>query len=393
MNSLMQKQLFSIVLFLTVVNSLLVSQSDQFIRGYYITNQQDTVWGYIEDRHPQLQTNSFLFKTSIEDKTSKSFDASEVEQYYYAPKIHYRSLAIRQNGREETKFLRQLVSGYAELYQLQAAGPSIYLLQLASGESLQLERKDSIVKDHVKLDREYLGKMKYLFQDCARLLEDKRRVDFTQGMLARYVYNYNRCAHSDQPTEIYTEGRKLRFGLGAYAGLNNNQIKSFNGLFSYEANEPGWTAGLWVEAFFFRQVSLRTGIHYNTYSSETARDFSFGTDYFTRKFTSIEIPLNIKLQFGNRKISPYIYAGMNLPIRIDLMQHYRRFELDTWTIDRKEKLQLSGYLFRFNGGIGTSFRFTDHFRIFLNLDYDYKDMKIGYTYHMQRFALTTGILF
>ncbi|PHN05784.1 porin family protein [Flavilitoribacter nigricans] len=390
----MKRYFFFLMCLLFIINRGVTQEPGPFVPGYYITSNQDTIFGFINNRYQPIQANTFFYKPTLDTKDNRKLVPEAITRIYYEPNFHYRSMTVTKSGKEKIVFMRQLVSGYAELYQELGPGQPIYVLTLESGEEVQLERQDSIIEDHVKLDREYLGKMKYLFRDCPSIVQNYRRINYTQEMLARLVHNYNRCAHADENSELYINRQKLRVSIGVQAGISHTMAEGSSGTLAFEGDGSGWNAGLLAEFYFLRQVALRTGLTYFTYAAETMKEFSFGTDYFKHEVSSLEIPVNIKFQFNQRKFTPYLYGGMNIPLTFGVREKFRRFAFGTLSIDRDRDLFKETILFTINGGVGINYRVFDRSLLFINLDYDYKDVGLNTgSFRPQRFTLSAGIFF
>lgn len=385
---------FFLILFYLSLNipTILSAQSNEFVPGYYITLKQDTVRGYIQDRSKVNQSNSFLFKADIEQKDTRQLTPSEVWSYYYSPDFYFKAQKITLGDKQEQRFLQKLVEGYAELYQDNSLSSSIYILEKKSGERIQLEKKDTITQGRLKPDKDYVGQIMYLFRDCKALLKNAPRMNYTQSSLARIVHNYNKCAHTEQESHLLTTSRKLNIKPGIQLGFTNFNSGSSNIL--DKGKSDGFAIGLILELSYFRRLSLRTGLNYYSYNTEASFEYSQGIDVFKYMFNIMEVPLTIKYQFGNRKIDPYLYGGINLPLQFKLRKNSTRIEQGEILRSDDQDIFSEQYYFIGVLGVGTNINLTKDLDVLLNFEYDYKAMFISTNENIypQRLTLSAGII-
>ena len=371
-NHTMNKKMFFLIKCFVWFSVLsLHAQSGEFLEGGFVTLSGERVNGFIQDRPKNSQNDAFYFKSNPEDSPQR-YTPQEVSEFFYAPNFKFRSLTVKIDGREEQKFLRQLVSGYAELFEYDDNNPR-YLLITPAGGSVQLEKRDSVIAgSRIYRDKRYEGLMKYLLKDCQQLITANNRIEFTQGALSSYVHRYNKCAHPEIPSEVLTTPRRLHVGLGVHGGWNSINMVGNN----YNAALPqgkgtgnGFQTGLLVQLSYFNRIALRTGIFYHDYDFTLIGPYSLGEYHYRHAFRSIDIPVNVRYSFSNGKVRPYVYGGIKVPIFLDktlTTQQIRQGNIESENVTDIEIVQS----FIFNAGLGTTLPLPANMEVNLNFGYE-----------------------
>ncbi|MEZ4990364.1 MAG: hypothetical protein R2824_08125 [Saprospiraceae bacterium] len=378
----MKTALFFVVALILSMAGTLSAQSNEYLQGYFVTTPGDTTHGYIQDRTKISMSEGFSFKTDLQHIDGRQYGPEEVISYAYEPNFRFQSMSIEQNGRQKRVFMRQLVTGYASLYEYNSVEDPLYLLTKATGESVQLEKKDSIINGRLKEDKQYIGKMMYLFQDCGQFLKTQQRIEFTQAMLSRFVRQYNTCVRPEEESRLLTTPRKLRFDAGITAAKSTltSTINNYNAApQDRDGKGDGYQLGLLVNLSYFEKIALRTGVVYHNFNFEHHHPYSFGDDNYFHYIKSLEIPLNLQYRFSTGRISPYIYGGIKVPFFLEKTLRTQRVELGSVIRDENSDIEISG-MFIFNGGVGVAMKVLDSREIHLTLGYDqwnvdYKDVR------------------
>lgn len=378
----MKTFLFLPIIFVLGLPLTLTAQTNEYLPGYFVTTAGDTTHGYIQDRPKISMSESFYFKTDVQQTEGRAYRPDEVISFAYEPNFQFQSMTIQRDGKQQRVFMRQLVTGYASLYEYNNVESPLYLLTKETGESVQLEKKDSIINGRLKEDKKYVGKMMYLFQDCGQFIKSQQRVDFTQAMLSGFVRKYNRCVRPQEESRLLTTPRKLRLNVGAVAGRST--LKSYiNGYNQNPQNPPGkgdgYQLGLLADVYYFERIALRTGLVYHNFNFEHHQPYSFGDYNYFHYIRAIEIPLNLRYNFTNGRIKPYVYGGFKAPIFLEKTLRSQRVELGSVARDEEDDIEI-GRLLVFNGGVGMAFKVLDSREVHLHLGYDqwyveYKDVR------------------
>lgn len=376
-----------------IAGAPLTAQTGEYVRGGYVSLSGDTTHGYIQDRLKVSQSNAFMFKADLAQTSPQQFSPEQVHSFFYDPNFSYRSLPITIEGKTELKFLRQLVTGYAGLYEYNTVSDPVYVLTKASGEVVQLEKRDRIEDGQLKSDKGYEGLIRYTLRDCESLILRGGRIEFTQGALTSYVRRYNQCAHPETATQSLTIPRRLLVNFGVLAG--KDFIKSIAN--NYNAAQPvskgngdGIQAGLLVHLSYFENLAFRTGVIYHRFEFTQQTPYSLGTLIHISQFEQLDIPLNLRYQFGKGKVSPYFFGGTKIPVYLkkDLITQRVKLigEVENTTVDMEIYKS-----FRFNGGIGTRLKFIPGTNVDLSLEYEQINGELNDARHFETNAILVSL--
>lgn len=215
----------------------------QFIPGYYVTDQGDTIRGKIDQLASSRTPRDIQFQvdgktTTFNAKTARGFGIDKGANYYR----HYVTYSTRpvdinllRSGDFEDKtitdtaFLSKMVSGKWSLYALYA-GRFIYFIQHENDPLQELQYQvylsgDQQYYDEKNIFRNQLNNLMSAQMDAA-LLQRLERTNYTGTELTSFVKRINRAAGSQSVVAGAGPGRKLfHFYGGVGYSFNRFSIK------------------------------------------------------------------------------------------------------------------------------------------------------------------------
>ena len=390
----------SIYVFLTIVFFLLATysgnaQSNEYLKGYIITINQDTIEGYIKDEKRTAISQSFYFKKQKSQLAEKK-TTSEVKGFFMAASFHFEAIDFEINGSTEKRFLRKLVDGATKLYQYYDESAYDYVVVKQSGKSLQITKKDTIINRKIIVDSKYLGQLKNFFRDCPTVPSVKS-LKWNKKSLVKFVTDYDSCVNPDQAVANLSKGRRLKIKVGAQVGIRflNADISGIQGgEKAYEDDIRVFQFGGLVSLAYFDRLTLQVGATYNTYDTEGLVEFTIGTFSLMRNIKNIEIPINVKYNlFTNKKLVPYVIAG----VRPGIFLSGEEIEIETRVgVPTTNSFDLDyDHVFGINLGIGLSYKITESLEGQLEFGYDSLGMniKVNQDITFKGFALNTKVFF
>jgi len=370
----------SIYVFLTIVFFLLATysgnaQSNEYLKGYIITINQDTIEGYIKDEKRTAISQSFYFKKQKSQLAEKK-TTSEVKGFFMAASFHFEAIDFEINGSTEKRFLRKLVDGATKLYQYYDESAYDYVVVKQSGKSLQITKKDTIINRKIIVDSKYLGQLKNFFRDCPTVPSVKS-------------LKWNKKSLS--------KGRRLKVKIGAQVGIRflNADISGIQGgERAYEDDIRVFQFGGLVSLAYFDRLTLQVGATYNTYDTEGFVEFTIGTFSLMRNIKNIEIPINVKYNlFTKKKLVPYVIAG----VRPGIFLSGEEIEIETRVgVPTTNSFDLDyDHVFGINLGIGLSYKITESLEGQLEFGYESLGMNLNINQGIifRGFALNTKVFF
>ncbi|NJL75020.1 MAG: hypothetical protein HC892_08280, partial [Saprospiraceae bacterium] len=193
--------------------STLIAQSGEYLKGYIITNNQDTISGYVQDDLKYKLSNQINFKTKLQQASPVVYTPSELTSVFFEPSFFLVSKVFVQGDSTVIRFARKLVDGYATLYEYAMATDQIlYLIIKENGEQIQLDKPESFLAK----DQKYIGKLKYIFRDCPKMANlSYQTVPYQSPSLTEQTIRYNQCVKPEivaSDLNIKTK-TKVNYGL------------------------------------------------------------------------------------------------------------------------------------------------------------------------------------
>lgn len=142
------------------------AQSGNYFKGYIVTVSQDTIQGYIRDDSRRKIAQNVYFKRN-ENGQEEVFTPNEVKLFFYEPSFHFEAIKVNIENDEVKQFIRKLVNGTTDLYQIVTAKRQLeYVFVKGSGESIQIRKQDQVSTSQLKSDSKYNSLLKSFLKDC-----------------------------------------------------------------------------------------------------------------------------------------------------------------------------------------------------------------------------------
>ena len=158
----MQERKLIIIAFLLLTVSTVWAQRD-FRKGYIITNQQDTIYGWIDYRGDIRNAKICSFKQT-ENGQATDYTPSDIAAYRFNDSKFYVSKNIGATDAPKQVFLEYLVNGLAKLYYYRYDNRADHYYIEKDGQvvELKMEVKEVVIdgKNHIKTTRPYIGVLK-----------------------------------------------------------------------------------------------------------------------------------------------------------------------------------------------------------------------------------------
>lgn len=144
--------------------SILIAQTN-FVKGYYITNTQDTVHGYIDYRSERRNYELCIFKGDLESKSMK-FLPQNILGFTVDDKDFYELHSFKnRRGEELLGFFKVVLRGRLTLLRYH----SKYFVKNLGGEIFEISKQNVISDGKIRTDYFGLGMLKVLMKDCGEI--------------------------------------------------------------------------------------------------------------------------------------------------------------------------------------------------------------------------------
>lgn len=245
---------------LTVIAISLNAQTD-FLPGYYISMQFDTIYGEIDNRGDLRNSHLCTFRPG-EGMEPVSFEPGDIYAYRFSEGgKYYISKQVNIEDEEQTVFLEFLVNGISNLYYYRGEGLDRYYLE--SGDGLMTELSNEFIEfqvdgvDYGRFTNLFVGQMKASFGDCQEIQPKLDQATFSHKSLIKLTSQYHDYVCYDEQCLIYEKPTPaVQVSGGPYAGIiaSTLDFPEFKGDFDADGSYKWY--------------------HYYTFSKET--DYMFG---------------------------------------------------------------------------------------------------------------------
>lgn len=291
---------------LTVLTFSLNAQTD-FLPGFYITNQFDTIYGEIDNRG-DIRNSQICTYRSSEETESVAFKPGEIIEYrFLGGGKYYISKEVNINEELRLVYLEFLVNGISNLYYYRGEGSDRYFIESEDGHFTQLTNNmiefsiDGV--DYARKSKLYVGQMKANFGDCPELQSKLDRAQFSHNSLIQltseyhdYVCDGEKCIIYEKPLPV------IRVTGGPYVGF----IRSSLDFPSYEGSDMD-----------FNSDASYKWYHYYTFQKQT--DLVLGLRFrFTLPRASEKLALIFLAEYSQSEYSAYTEDQTNPGLLIQM---------------------------------------------------------------------------
>jgi len=381
-----------LILILGTFLSLNAFSQQNFIPGYVVTMDGDTLQGQIDYRNWDKNPDKITFRQ--EGKTTstqyspldiKSFKANDE---VYVSAVVKSSVSSRKAGNlgdetelktaTDTTFLQTLIQGDKSLYYLKNRRgiENFYIGRNGQYDLLVYNVYKSNKENKVRINKRYVGQLVLYFNNAPSVRQQIQRTDYTKTSLKNLFLTYYKQSSTAPKFQKKKDKGSVEYGIVAGATIStvkfggNDMVYLTSADISPSVNPTG---GLFLDFILPRSQgkwSIYNELNYNSYQLSTDYNGYYHDIYYTEQinaeFAFSYLSLNNMVRFRYPVKSCYLYfnAGFSNGIIIDETNHKTdvgRFETtESKGLDDIKKHDV-GYI----GGIGMQYH---HF----SLDARYK---------------------
>lgn len=332
-----------IITTLMVIHTIFSYCQSDFQPGYIITNDGDTLHGYVDFRGEDYNARKCAFRLSSEGPTT-TYSPGEITAYHILGGRYYISADIVVDDEEYAVFLEQLVDGKASLYalapgiiigreEMYASARKLFFLETAEHGLQILENTETIIKregqfkwvnntavktsnSYVKVGHEYIAILKVNFQDQFELMDEIERTKFEQADLIRITTKYHELACPDEACIIYSkEGPKIKNRIAFIAGTHTSMLKISDPWVSDETGNilchsaTGYVAGFQIESYsagFYERFFSRISILY----SEVTHEYADAGSESHIKYSTFHLGMSLNYMYPRYRLKPFAGVGV-----------------------------------------------------------------------------------
>ncbi|MDH5382872.1 MAG: hypothetical protein OEW75_18600 [Cyclobacteriaceae bacterium] len=327
-----------------------------FLEGYYVNNEGDTIRGLIDYRNWKETPQFFTFKKSINSEREKidlsgaiMFSVSE-ENYILAQVDVMVSNRDRDYSQEampiiirEEVFIQLLISGEKNLYyygdhfgrkNFYFFDDGIYKLFIYK-KYISRESTGTFSRENKK----FIGQLNNYLGDCQAIPSITKDLNYNKLSLKNAFKKYYSCI-STEP-EYFKKGDEEKYNLGIFGGYSRAQYNnSLNYLNTKYSPSNSITFGVNVERVWKRKNEKWSGInsiYYTSFSTDWKRfyytDINNSTMYYyQKKFGYVKTNHMIRYKIPIGKTQFFINEGINTGLTIKRKYTYEETRVVDSTI-------------------------------------------------------------
>ena len=303
----MKKRIFFTFLFLSIYLTATFAQGN-FRRGFIITNEGDTVSGWIDFGTDAQNMHICNFRETEMGATRAFFPGQIFGYRFYKEGKFYISREIVINDEPRTVFLEFLLQGNMNLFYYidvsQHKQTEYYFFEDQSGRMIALtKRPDEIISTgggitRVNEDFRYQGVIRYLFSEHESIAQRADRVRFNHQSMINIAQQYHNLTSQTGEESIIFETKEVR---------KRHRFSIYGGTM-----------------VFSDVIPPLVGVRVSVFSSDVNRNLSFQTDVGVSRvdaqnahslqnlggiFYLFPIQLGIKYAFGKHDARPTLGLG------------------------------------------------------------------------------------
>jgi len=176
-----------------------------FRPGYVLTNNNDTIKGFIDFRNNDKNSKKCVFRKDLKTEV-QTYSPGEIKEYRISNGKYFVSREVVIKERKEQFFLEYMVDGITDLYYYWNEGPH-YMIEKKNGEIFELtnEEKSVIIdgKEHLHKTHSYTGWLKVIFQDCPQIFPMIDKAPLENKSLIQITKKYHEYVCDDDKCIIY----------------------------------------------------------------------------------------------------------------------------------------------------------------------------------------------
>ena len=378
-----------LVIIFLVCQFSLHGQSDDFIKGYVITNSEEKIEGLLREYSDKELSDVIEFKIS-KDSNTIYYRPDDLGSFFIEPSNYFESISISGNTNQRL-FIRKILEGQTSLFRYPLNQETEYILKKQNGEFLHISKNDKVTHNSIEYDVKYIGKLKSFLSDCKAFFKIKNII-WHENKLIELVSNYNNCVDPNSESIDLNAKKKPKFGFGGLLGAkyvnmipaHRTGIVARGSINQIPAKELVLSPQIGLVGYmqFYNRYFLQLGLTYSYYQG-TFRDREVLT--INQSLNFLEIPISLRYNFTSRKRTFFLMAGTTRDI---LLSHSTEVDFPPsatsarifYTFNKKYAIDL-------HGGFGYEFEFSEG--LFVNFELLY--LRANLKYDSDRGTITNGI--
>ncbi len=371
------------IIFIGVLISHTSFAQENYLPGYVVTLEDDTIRGTIDYRNWKKNPDKIKFVERLNDQlfiyTPLDINGFGIADEIYISAVLDVEVSPRKTNQlnisselkiqSDTIFLQTIIQGKKSLYYNNSSINKNLYVKNNTGFDLLVYKKyvaESVIKENEK----YIGQLSLYLHDCPSIQSKLKHVNYSKESLEKLFIFYYGCMQSGM--EFHKEVEKTSTEIGVLAGVSLTSLKFQSGSYDYLTKADyiqsiNFTAGLFLDIILprnQRKWSIYNELIFTSYEVKGSYNDFVNDERYTITYTEIGysyLKMNnmIRLKYPVGSYFVYINAGISNGFAIS-ETNYKRDEIKLYSteiieegkaMDDTRKYE-QGYIF----GLGTKFK-------------------------------------
>jgi len=252
----------SIIILVFILGIFQVNAQNDFRKGYIITNNNDTLYGFIDYRGNASNAHECIYKPDLQAE-KLNYTPVDIKGYRFTDSKFYVSRYINTGEKEEHIFLEFLINGIVNVYYYRDFKREHYLIEKDKGQFLNLkdEPKEVTVGStmYIRESKKFRGILKYLLNDSPKIGSEIDNTELNHKSLIKLVNDYHYQVCNDRSCIIYErKPTKIKIGFGPLLGYNTEILSAHNSTFDdlYYFKNSNFSVATYPSFGFFFKVNI-----------------------------------------------------------------------------------------------------------------------------------------
>lgn len=178
--------------FFLLLNVFVQAELKNYQSGYIITLKQDTVYGMIDFKTDEQNSEKCSFKR-VDSSKEEVYLPGDIVGYRFSDNgKYYISRRVTIEDSELTIFLEYLIQGLMNVYYYKKNEQSYYFFEKEDGYMEMITKEpEKIVKGRFVESKRYDGQLRYLFQNQIPAKYNNKLIDYNQKTMIDIAKNYH----------------------------------------------------------------------------------------------------------------------------------------------------------------------------------------------------------
>lgn len=373
---------FYLIALFTIIS---FSGFSQFKEGFIITNNNDTISGYIKFEGSLLNSDHCAFELQPNNE-AKVYKPGDIKAFRFINSKYFETREISVNDRPQKVFLEWLIQGRASiLTYTQSISRIRYFLLLEDNSLVELTNTSHVSetdsRNYIHDNKEYIGLLKFYYRDCPSLQNRIETLFFDSKSLISITKDYHdRTCETGNCIIFEDRNRKLKLDFGISADFLNSTLILNNTIPEkmYASNTIGYGLAINITnlPLLSPKFSARMNIvfHNSLYKYDTTGMTVYRLlikDNRMYRISYLRIPVQLAYNFSQKKLTPYISVGSDLNLRL-VSRKFDKYLINyTMNQDSHMNQKIKRYQLGLNSGLGLNYILSPDLKILFGYEFEY----------------------